>query len=182
MSVNDIEGARVVFDEFRKVCSQGKIIWDEANPMSARAGHIHVWNSMINAYLRAANPGDALDLLGEMLGTKAGVEFGLKDVPAPAMSTYIVIVRGFCLMGDPASAVSWFERLIDQGKHTEDEWTPTLEPPQPTIDFWRHVLNQLGDLDRVDDINHLYVRFAARLDSPGQIPNAMCRIAYFANI
>ena len=182
MSVNDIEGARVVFDEFRKNCSQGKIVWDKANPFSARAGHIRVWNSMINAYLRAANPGAALDLLGEMLDTEAGVEFGPKDVPAPAMSTYIVIVRGFCLMGDPATAVSWFERLIDQGKHTEDEWTPTLEPPQPTIDFWRHVLNQLCELDRVHDINRLYARYAAHLDSPGQVPNFMRRIAYLANI
>jgi hypothetical protein len=57
---------------------------------------------MINAYLHAANPGAALDLLGEMLDTKAGVEFGSKDIPAPAMSTYVVIVRGFCLMGDLA--------------------------------------------------------------------------------
>jgi len=85
-------------------------------------------------------------------------------------------------MGDPTSAVSWFERLIDEGKHTEGEWTPTLEPPQPTIDFWRHVLNQLCELGRVDDTNHLYARYAARLDSPGQIPNFMRRIAYFANI
>jgi pentatricopeptide repeat protein len=182
MSVNDIEGARVVFDEFRKVCSQGKIAWNEANLMSARAGHIRAWNSMINAYLRAANPGAALDLLGEMLDTKAGVKFGPKDVPAPAMSTYLVIVRGFCLMDDPASAVSWFERLIDQGKHTEGEWTPTLEPPQPTIDFWRHFFQQLCELDRVDDINHLYARYAARLDSPDQIPTFLRRITYMANI
>jgi pentatricopeptide repeat protein len=35
MSVNDVKGACVVFDEFRKVCSRGKIIWDKANPMSA---------------------------------------------------------------------------------------------------------------------------------------------------
>lgn len=182
MSVNDIEGARVVFDEFRNICSHGKIPWDRANPFSARAGHIRVWNSMINAYFRAANPGAALDLLGEMLDTEAGIEFGSKDVPAPAMSTYIVIVRGFCLMGDPASAVSWFERLIDQGKPTKDEWTPTLEPPQPTVDFWRHVLDQLCELDRVDDINRLYARYAAHLDSPDQIPVFMRRIAYFANI
>ena len=182
MSANDIEGARVVFDEFRRICSQGKIGWDKASLFSARAGHIRVWNSMINACLRAANPGAALDLLGEMLDTEAGVEFGPKDVPAPAMSTYIVIVRGFCLMGDPTSAVSWFERLIDQGKHTEDEWTPTLEPPRPTVDFWRQVVNQLCELDRVDDINRLYARYAAHLDSPGQIPNFMRRITYFTNI
>ncbi|KAF8486522.1 hypothetical protein F5888DRAFT_1811019 [Russula emetica] len=55
MSVSDIEGARVVFDEFRKVCSQGKIVWDEANPMSARAGHIRVWNSMIGRHSRVQN-------------------------------------------------------------------------------------------------------------------------------
>ncbi|KAF8497270.1 hypothetical protein F5888DRAFT_1907078 [Russula emetica] len=84
MTVNDIKGAHVVFDEFWK---------DEANPMSARAGHIHVWNSMINAYLRAANPGATLDLLGEMLDTEAGVEFGLKDVPAPAMSTITQTIK-----------------------------------------------------------------------------------------
>jgi pentatricopeptide repeat protein len=182
MSVNDIEGARVVFDEFRKVCSQGKIAWSEAYAMSSRAGHIRVWNCMINAYLRAANPGVALELLGDMLDTEAGVEFGPKDVPAPGVSTYIVIVRGFCLMGDYASAVSWFERLIDQGKHTEDEWAPTLEPPQPTIDFWRYFLNELCESDHVDDINRLYARFAARLDSPGQIPIFMRRIKYLANI
>ncbi|KAI0268584.1 hypothetical protein BGY98DRAFT_1018047, partial [Russula aff. rugulosa BPL654] len=72
-------------------------------------------------------------------------------------------------MGVPASAVLWFERLINQGKHTEDERTSMQEPPQPTIDSWRHVLNQFYELNRVDD-------------SPGQIPNFMRRIAYFANI
>jgi pentatricopeptide repeat protein len=182
MSVNDIEGARVVFGEFQKICSQGRIAWDNANLKSARVGHIRVWNSMINAYLRAANPGVALDLLSDMLDTKAGVEFGPKDVPPPAMSTYIVIVRGFCLMGDPASAVSWFERLIDQGKPTEDEWAPTLEPPQPTIDFWRYIVKHLCELDRVDDINRLYARYAALVDSPRHIPSFMRRAAYLANI
>ena len=181
-SVNDVEGARVVFDEFRKVCNQGKRAWDEINLESARAGHIRVWNSMINSYLRAANPVAALDLLGEMLDTTSGTNFGLKDVPAPALSTYSIIVRGFCLMGDPASAVSWFERLLDQGKPTKNEWTPTLEPPQPTNAFWRDILNQLSELDRVDEINRLCARYAARLDSPDQMPNFMRRIAYFANM
>jgi pentatricopeptide repeat protein len=85
-------------------------------------------------------------------------------------------------MGDPSSAVSWFERLLDQGKLTKDEWAPTLEPPQPTIALWRDVLNQLYELDRVDDVNRLYARYATRLDSPDQMPSFMRRIAYFANI
>ena len=182
MSVNDVKGARVVFDEFRNVCTQGKIPWNESNLTSARAGHICVWNSMINAYLRAANPGAALDLLSEMLDTAAGVEFGPKDIPAPAMSTYGVIVRGFCLMGDPSSAVSWFERLVDQGKDVNDEWAPTLEPPQPTIGFWRDIVHQLCELGRVNDVNRLYARYAARLDSPDKMPTFMRRITYLANI
>ena len=182
MSANDIEGARVVFDEFRKVCTQGKIRWDEENLASSRAGHIRVWNSMINTYLRAANPGAALGLLGEMLDTKAGVEFGPKDVPAPARSTYTVIVLGFCLMGDPSSAVSWFERLVDQGKRTKGEWAPTLEPPQPTIELWKDILQQLCELDRVDDVNRLFARFTARLGSPDQMSNPLRRITYLANI
>ncbi|KAI9466556.1 hypothetical protein BJY52DRAFT_1232789 [Lactarius psammicola] len=181
-SVNDVEGARVVFDEFRKVCTQGKVPWDESNLESARAGHIRVWNTMINSYLRAANPVAALDLLGEMLDTASGTNFGPKDVPAPALSTYTIIVRGFCLMGDPTSAVSWFERLLDQGKHTKDEWTPTLEPPQPTNASWRDILNHLSELDCVDEVNRLYARYAARLDSRDQMPNFMHRITYFANM
>ncbi|KAH9007270.1 hypothetical protein EDB86DRAFT_2870952 [Lactarius hatsudake] len=181
-SVNDVEGARVVFDEFRKVCTQGKVPWDESNPGSAQRGHILVWNSMINSYLRAANPVTALDLLGEMLDTPSGANFGPKDVPAPALSTYNTIVRGFCLMGDPTSAVSWFERLLDQGKHVEHEWTPTLEPPQPTIAFWGDFLHQLFELDRVDEANLLYARYADQLDSPDQMPNSLRRVAYFANM
>lgn len=181
-SVNDVEGARVVFDEFRKVCARGKVPWDETNIESARAGHIRIWNSMINSYLRAANPVTALDLLGEMLDTASGTNFGPKDVPAPALSTYAIIVRGFCLMGDPTSAVSWFERLLDQGKRTKDEWTPTLEPPQPTDAFWRDILNQLSELDRVDEVNRLYARYIARLDNPDQMPNFLRRITYFANM
>ena len=182
MSVDDIEGARVVFDEFRKVCTQGIIPWNVGNPVSARAGHIRVWNSMINAYLRAANPGAALDLLGEMLDTKAGVEFGPKDIPAPAMSTYAVIVHGFCLMGDPSSAVSWFERLIDQGKHTKDEWAPTLEPPQPNITFWREFLYQLGELGHIDDVNHLFARYVARFGGSDPFPNGLSRVIYLTHI
>jgi hypothetical protein len=53
-----------------------------------------------------------------------------------AKRTYAIIVRGFCLMGDPSSSVLWFKLLINKGNHTKDEWTPTLEPLQPTIDFW----------------------------------------------
>jgi pentatricopeptide repeat protein len=182
MSVNDVEGARVVFDEFLKVCTQGKLGWNDMNVASARAGHIRVWNSMINAYLRAANPGAAIDLLSEMLDTAAGVEFGPKDVPAPAMSTYVTIVRGFCLMGDPSSAVSWFERLVDQGKDVQDEWAPMLEPPQPTNAFWHEVLNQLCELGSVDDVNRLYASYATRLDGPDQMPIFMRRITYLANM
>ncbi|KAH9056399.1 hypothetical protein EDB87DRAFT_1233403 [Lactarius vividus] len=181
-SVNDVEGARVVFDEFRKVCTEGKIPWDDTNPESAQRGHILVWNSMINSYLRAANPVAALDLLGEMLDTASGTNFGPKDVPAPAPSTYNTIVRGFCLMGDPTSAVSWFERLLDQGKHTKDDWTPTLEPPQPTDAFWNDILHQLSELDRVDEVNLLYARYANRLDSPDQMPNFIRCAAYLANM
>jgi hypothetical protein len=44
MSVNDIEGARVVFDGFRNVCTQGKIPWNGDNLASARAGHNCVWD------------------------------------------------------------------------------------------------------------------------------------------
>ncbi|KAF8263439.1 hypothetical protein EI94DRAFT_1740927 [Lactarius quietus] len=155
-SVDDLEGA---------LCTQGK---------SARVGHLLVWNGMIDAYLRASNP---------MLDTTAGTDFGPKDVPAPALATYNTIVRGFCAMGDHTSAVSWFERLLDQGKPIKGEWTPTLEPPQPDAGFWRDILNRLSDLDRVDDINRLYARYPAhRSGRPDQIPNSIRRIAYVANI
>ena len=181
-SVNDIEGARVVFDEFRKLSAQGKVPWDEKNLLSAQAGHIRVWNSMINAYLRTANPAAALELLEQMLDTPSGINFGPKDVPAPALSTYNIIVRGFCVMDDIASAVSWFERLLDQGKHTKHEWAPTLDPPRPTNAFWRDILNELSERDHVDEVNRLYARYATWLDSPSVMPNAMRRIAYFANM
>jgi hypothetical protein len=63
----------------------------------------------------------ALKLLEQMLDTPSGTNFGPKDVPAPALSTYNIITRGFCVMGGPASAVSWFEQLLDQGKHTKND-------------------------------------------------------------
>ena len=181
-TVNDVEGARVVFDEFRNVCAQGKFQWDETNLGAARAAHIRVWNTMINSYLRAGNPVVALDLLGEMLDTASGTNFGPKDVPAPALSTYSTIVRGFCMMGDPTSAVSWFERLLDQGKSIKDEWTPTLEPPLPNNALWRDILHQLSELNRIEEVNRLYARYAARLDSPHRMPNPLRRIAFFANM
>ena len=181
-SVNDLEGARVVFNEFRKVCAQGKVAWNKMSPESAQAGHIRVWNTMINSYLRAANPVAALDLLGEMLDTPSGTNFGPKDIPAPALSTYTIIVRGFCLMGDPASAVSWFERLLDQGKPTKHEWSPTMDPPQPTNAFWQDILYRLSEMGRVEEVNRLYARYAARLDSPDQMPNFVRRTTYFANM
>lgn len=181
-SVNDVEGARVVFDEFRKLCAQGKVPWDETNLTSAQAGHIRVWNSMINAYLRAADSAAALELLEQMLDTPSGSNFGPKDVPAPALSTYNIIVRGFCVMGEISSAVSWFERLLDQGKRTKHDWVPSLDPPQPTNAFWRDMLNELSERDQVDEVNRLYARYATRLGSPDDMPNAMRRIAYFANM
>ncbi|KAI0269410.1 hypothetical protein BC834DRAFT_951720 [Gloeopeniophorella convolvens] len=181
-SLNDVEGARVVFEEFRKVCAQGKIDWDLAQLPAARAGHIRVWNSMIEAYLRASNPSAALGLLGEMLDTKAGAEFGPADVPAPSMSTYSTIVRCFCLAGDATSAISWFERLLDQGKPVESEWVPMIEPPQPSDFFWRETLDQLSELDRIEDVNRLFARYITRFENQANIPYFMRRIVYVANV
>jgi hypothetical protein len=57
-----------------------------------------------------------------------------------------------------------------------------MDPPQPTHAFWWDIFNELFELDHIDEINQLYVRYATLLDSSDQMPNAQCRIAYFANM
>ncbi|TFY63357.1 hypothetical protein EVG20_g6353 [Dentipellis fragilis] len=155
-SISDIEGAKVVFNEFRRVCAASKIAWADDKLDMARRGHIITWDRMIEAYFQNGDAASALELLEQMLDTPNGTNFGVKDIPCPAQSTYTQIIMGFLRIGDTTSAISWLERLVEQGHAVETIWTPTVVPPRPHRELFVSVLNKLAFPDTVHQLNRVY--------------------------
>ncbi|KAA1465885.1 hypothetical protein DENSPDRAFT_830571 [Dentipellis sp. KUC8613] len=155
-SIGDLAGAKVVFNEFRRVCAAGKITWSDDKLDLARRGHIFTWDRMIEAYFHNGDAASALGLLEQMLDTPNGMNFGVKDIPCPAQSTYSQIIMGFLRIGDTTSAISWLERLVEQGHAVETIWTPTVVPPCPPRELFASVLNKLTSPDTVHQLNRVY--------------------------
>ncbi|TFY83258.1 hypothetical protein EWM64_g753 [Hericium alpestre] len=155
-SAGDVEGATVVFDEFQRVSQLGKVRWPR-DADRGRIGHIQVWDRMIEAYVNAGNSTSALGLLERMLDTPSGELFGPQDVPAPALTTYRVIIEGFIRNGDMVTALSWLERMADQGVFVEDPWLPTITPPHPDRQAFSTVLMALADAGMVNDMNRVFL-------------------------
>ncbi|ETW84594.1 hypothetical protein HETIRDRAFT_235203, partial [Heterobasidion irregulare TC 32-1] len=155
-SVGDLEGAKVVFDEFRNVSRNRKIHWHSTEHDVARQAHIGVWNSMIDAYFRANDPSSGLELLEQMLDTPKGVEFEVQDVPTPSLTTYTTIIEGFCRLGDMQTALSWFERLLEQDSVAAHPFKPTATPPRPDSRLWQILITALLEKGMINDANRLF--------------------------
>ncbi|PCH41686.1 hypothetical protein WOLCODRAFT_151735 [Wolfiporia cocos MD-104 SS10] len=163
-SVGDIQGAREVFEDFKKASQDGRIekITSETESgqrrFNNRGVRIAVWNAMIEAYIHVGQHSTALGILEQMLDTKAGEAFGIADVPPPASSTFHRIISAFCDVGDISTALSWFDRLLAQSTSPRHPYEPNPTPSRPDIATWLRMTEALALDGRVDDLNRIYSR------------------------
>lgn len=169
----DLGGAQQVFNAFKEASMNGRIAWEWLPKTSQRQdsitltgprndlskhSHIQVWNKMIDTYFKCGEPASALDLFETMLDTPLGPAFGETDPPLPNSITYTSIINGFCEAGDVQSALSWFDRLLAQNSVAEDPYVPLSTPPRPDHLAWVTMMDTLGRMGKVDDLNRLFLK------------------------
>ena len=166
-NIGDLQGSQEVFNDFRAACESERIGWGpkpksqgsregHANHQRARSSQLVVWNKMIEAYLRCGQPAGALDLLEQMMDTKADEKFGPADTPPPASSTFTEIIAGFCRSGDIPTALIWFDRLLQQQEPGRHPYKSSVVPPRPDQIAWMLMLEGLATTGMVEDLNRLF--------------------------
>ncbi|EIM85452.1 uncharacterized protein STEHIDRAFT_80833 [Stereum hirsutum FP-91666 SS1] len=151
----DIEGAKVVFDEYLRAARDNRIFWTSDKGFDAHVGTIRIWNHMIDAYFQVNDPASALSLLEKMLDSKAGPDFTPAEVPNPNLATFNCIIRGFIRNGDVATALIWFERLMQEDHRPADHNEPTSKPPAPDAHMWHNIVEALAAHGMVEDLNRI---------------------------
>ncbi|KAG1729087.1 uncharacterized protein EDB91DRAFT_1160171 [Suillus paluster] len=162
-NANDLQGAKEVFQEFREAGKAGRVrgLDFSAAPEAAVAssvtrGQLLVWNKMIEAYFRGGQPAGALRLLETMMDSNANPGEPSPEVPSPSSSTFSSIIAGFCYSGDVSSALSWFDRLLQQGEAARHPHESSLVPPRPDQLAWIVMLDFLAQEGMIADLNRLY--------------------------
>ncbi|KAH7903277.1 hypothetical protein BJ138DRAFT_1195239, partial [Hygrophoropsis aurantiaca] len=159
----DLHGAKEVFNEFKEATKADRIRWTsfdktavpEANVAAGISrSQLQVWNQMIETYFRSNQPAGALRLLETMMDSNAQTESG--EVPPPASSTFTRIIAGFCNSGDVTTALSWFDRLLQQGVAARHPFESSLTPTRPDQIAWMVMLETLATHNMVDDLNRLF--------------------------
>lgn len=161
-NANDLQGAKEVFQEFREASKAGRVKGlDFSEPEAAVAssisrGQLLVWNKMIEAYFRAGQPAGALRLLESMMDSNVNPAEPSLEVPSPSSSTFSSIIAGFCYSGDVPTALSWFDRLLQQGEAARHPHESSLVPPRPDQLAWIVMLDFLAQEGMITDLNRLY--------------------------
>lgn len=156
-NAGDLQGAEEVFEEFKKASAkQAEESKTLARPASERWGQISVWNDIIVAYFRCGQPASALAILEQMMDSAAGEEFGVADVPPPSSATFSAVISGFCQSGDIASAISWFDKLLQQEQSSVHPHEPTVTPTKPDQHAWNTMLDALAVAGQVKDLNRFF--------------------------
>lgn len=161
-NANDLHGAKEVFQEFREASKAGRVKGlDYSAPEAAVAssitrGQLLVWNKMIEAYFRGGQPAGALRLLETMMDSNANPAEPSLEVPSPSSSTFTSIIAGFCYSGDVPTALSWFDRLLQQGEAARHPHESSLVPPRPDQLAWILMLDFLAQEGMITDLNRIY--------------------------
>ncbi|KAI0915427.1 hypothetical protein AcV5_003654 [Taiwanofungus camphoratus] len=175
-NVGDLLGAKEVFEEFRDACHSNRITWMAENEdieegkdrdFHLRAAKMRVWNKMIATYIRCGQPTVAIGLLEQMLDTNAGHTFKSADVPPPGSSTFYRMIKAFCQSGDVTTALSWFDKLLEQDTSPRHPFEPTIIPSRPDYKTWVIMMDTLADEGMVDELNRLYSRLVELADQDG---------------
>ena len=164
-NAGEIGGAEEVFNDFLAACKRGAIEWNlSKDPESPRRAHLQLWNQMIEAYFRCGIPHKAVELVDKMMSSTAGPMFQLADIPPPASSTFTNVLSGFCQMGDVATALAWFERLLEQTKATDNPFESSGAAMRPDGVAWSVMLDALAVKGMVNDLNRLFSLFLEEAD------------------
>lgn len=168
-SQRDLKGAELMFAKFKDASSSDCIQWSfdaMVGDLSTtdvlyrqRASQTAVWNEMLAAYFRCGQSTEALGLLEQMMDTSAGETFLATDVPLPTSSTFSRAISGFCQIGDVQTALTWFERMLQQETPSGDPFAATRVPHRPDASTWTTIFDALADEGMVAELNRLFVRW-----------------------
>ena len=184
VNAGDLTGAKEVFKEFRDLGTRGLVMEVEREfPIQLR-----IWNKMIQGYFKAGQPAGALRLLETMMDSgkpeKGNARFtcnhhlltcipgDLASIPSPASSTFTTIISGFCNPSssdaahnppkpDIKTALSWFDRLLQQPAASSHNDEPSQNPSRPDQICWNIMLDALVEVSSeqsayLADLNRLY--------------------------
>ncbi|CDO70351.1 hypothetical protein BN946_scf184613.g1 [Trametes cinnabarina] len=174
----DVHGAEQMFQKFRDASRHDRVQWSfdairsdpsaHASQYRQRASQMAVWNEMLTAYFRCGQPSDALNLLEQMMDSSAGEVVRPTDVPPPSPATFSCTINGFCQLGDVPTALTWFERMLQQqDSASADPYEPTRVPQRPDQATWTAMLDALADEGMVADLNRLFARWVEVAPSDG---------------
>jgi pentatricopeptide repeat protein len=157
-NIGDLRGAKDVFDEYRAAAKENRILrrGSSNSIRSFATSNLIVWNRMIEAYFRCGEHVDAMNLLEIMMDKQTSTEVQASDVPPPAASTFTEIIAGFCQGGDVPSALSWFNRLLEQDATARHPHECSYIPPRPDQIAWMVMLEALAFENMVPDMNRLF--------------------------
>ncbi|CCA73819.1 hypothetical protein PIIN_07773 [Serendipita indica DSM 11827] len=155
---------------------------------------IGVWTQMIQAHFRCGDAVGALAILEKMMDSTSfapaaststktasatesaaadsdlvtSITLTPVDVPPPSARTYHEVVKSFMDMGDTATAIAWFKRLLEQtpSAHLDKnhqapqlaivhQWDPIHVPPRPSRTLWDSMLQHLYDRGLVREMEDL---------------------------
>jgi pentatricopeptide repeat protein len=192
-NIGDLSGAKDVMKEYRAAISENRVAMQSvpktysagSEPsQSSRAAHLIVWNRLIEAHFRCGDYVGALSLLEQMMdNNNASNKEDVFDVPPPASSTFTHIIAGFCQNGDVASALSWFDRLLQQDDTARHPQESLSTVPRPDQLAWVVMLETLAIEKMVPELNRLFSILMQNAARDGLAVRAADRILLFeANI
>ncbi|KAI0829212.1 hypothetical protein BC628DRAFT_1408735 [Trametes gibbosa] len=162
----DIHGAEDTFQKFKDASRLDAVQWSfdalrsDAHDHTQRASQTAVWNEMLTAYFHCGQPQDALALLEQMMDAPSGPILKTTDIPPPSSATFSQAVTGFCQLGDVPTALTWFERMLQQQEPASaNPYEPTLVPRRPDASSWTAMFDALADEGMVAELNRLFVRW-----------------------
>ncbi|KAI1792499.1 hypothetical protein LXA43DRAFT_1093473 [Ganoderma leucocontextum] len=174
---HDMQGAESTFANFKDASSSDRVQWSidvmagssavGDLPYQQRAAQTAVWNEMLAAYFRCAQPTEAIGLLEQMMDAPAADTFLPTAVPLPTSSTFARAITGFCQAGDVSTALAWFERMLQQEPSSSDPHAITRVPYRPDASTWTTMFDALADEGMVAEANRLFVRWQAIASQEG---------------
>jgi len=153
---NNLAAAEETFSELKKAAKLGNVSYTStlisSGPDPAPALP-KPWNLMISIYLHAGRQAEALTVLETMLDSSDS------SVPRPSLSTFHILIAGFCRDNDIETALKWFQRLLLETTVPENPHAPLSAPPRPDAKLWGVIISALAEKNMVDEANSLYFQW-----------------------
>ena len=153
-----VEQCEETFNSYLADCKGGRLAQHKGSTAEVGRHHqIQVWNTMIEAYFRFDMPEKAVGLVDQMVSSSSTNSFAIDEIPVPTSSTFATVIAGFILNDDVKSALSWFDRLLDEEKAPINPFQGLDgEPMRPNSVAWHMMLDALAKAGMIDDLNRLY--------------------------